>query len=172
MSFLGVKAATPRPKQYSESLNVIFPIVALIQNTRSPFLLILSGAVVYFFGLNNLSLNNQDYDILVNDYEPAGYCGVIISKPDSLIIEMAKEPNLERLCHGEIVPWSAELSYTHHTPLMIYKNVESKDIRNIMYEVVKSISRIEPIYLPELHPAQGYYEFVITDKLKFIDYHK
>ena len=47
------------------------------------------------------------YRVIVNEYDPARYCGVVISAPGSLVIEMVQELNLENLSHGRAIPWQA-----------------------------------------------------------------
>ena len=61
------------------------------------------------------SSDEEHYKILINEYDPAEYCGVVISEKNQLTIEMAKEPNLEKLCHAQITPWSAIFkNYNNH----------------------------------------------------------
>ncbi|MGV8086539.1 MAG: hypothetical protein ACP5N1_02825 [Candidatus Woesearchaeota archaeon] len=115
------------------------------------------------------------YTIVINEYDPAKYCGVIISKPDILLIELVSEPNLENLCHGKTIPWSAtfEQEKLQGYKKMKYHNVKDQKIKQILWDIVKKISNnnIENYY--NITPRLGYFEFVIskkTKKLKFIDY--
>ena len=126
---------------------------------------------------HKISQNNiKNYQIVINSYDPAKYCGVIISNPHSLTIEMVEEPNLENICHGHVIPWSAEFNpeFIGAPRLMRYRNIKSEKIREIMWNVIKSISTLKhDVGLPMYKPRQGYFEFVISQKnnqLKFIDY--
>ena len=123
----------------------------------------------------------KDYKIVLNEYDPAEYCGVMISQPDQLIIEMVKEPNLENLCHGHVTPWHGEFkSYPFERyRKMYYINVEATDVREKMWLVVRSICAsnesddCKESNIPDYQPRLGYFEFAISQrdgKLRFIDY--
>lgn len=123
--------------------------------------------------------NSTDYTIILNEYDPAEYCGVIISSKDTMQIEMVHEPNLEGLCHGKTIPMSAEYKTCHpySFPRMIFHNVEDTDARQLMWNTMKSISRVdyEDSSYPSYAPKIGYFEFCVserTGKLRFIDYHQ
>ncbi len=119
----------------------------------------------------------SSYVLIINEYDPAQYCGVIISDKERLVIEMVEDDNLEKLCHGHVIPWSAE--FKEELPFqfkkMVYYNVEDIKIRNLMWQVVKSISE-EKLRIgnnQRYEPKFGYFEFVISKKnggLKFVDY--
>lgn len=119
--------------------------------------------------------SRKDYTIVLNEYEPAHYCGIMLSEQDKLSIEMVREPNLENLAHGHCTPWHAEFTAAVKGALkaMRYKNVEAPEERQNMWNAVKSISSME--YggaFPYYEPRCGYFEFVISDagRIKFIDY--
>ena len=51
------------------------------------------------------------YRVIVNEYDPARYCGVVISAPGSLVIEMVQELNLRTSATG--APFPGRLSSGH-----------------------------------------------------------
>jgi len=110
------------------------------------------------------------YTLIVNEYEPAIFCGVIISEEKRLIIEMVKDENLEMLCHGEVTPYSGEFSIKppFSYPRMFYYPSVPGNVKLLMWNTVKSISLREDENI--FKPRKGYFEFVLTPKLKFIDY--
>ncbi|MDO8555727.1 MAG: hypothetical protein Q7R96_00960 [Nanoarchaeota archaeon] len=116
------------------------------------------------------------YTAVINEYDPARYCGVIHALQDKAYVELVREPNLEGLCRGISVPWSAEFKadFPYGFSRMVYHNVEDECIRRIMWSVVKSlIDKSDSGEIPCYHLAPGYLEFVISEKtgrLFFVDY--
>ncbi|MEW6054247.1 MAG: hypothetical protein AB1552_10750 [Nitrospirota bacterium] len=117
------------------------------------------------------------YNVVINEYDPAQYAGVIISWPERLIIEMVADVDLEKLSHSRIVPWHAE--FAEHFPYsfrkMIYNENINHDIKEIMWGVIKSISSVEydGYSIPRFIPMVGDFEFVISKRsgtLRFVDY--
>lgn len=110
------------------------------------------------------------YVAVINAYDPASYCGVIISDGRQAVVEMAASPNLEDLCHGKITPRSARFSDggIYQRPRMQYLNTEDPPIRELMWNALKTI-------VDDGLPRRGYYEFVYSSKdngLRFIDYNQ
>lgn len=133
------------------------------------------------YSLNDINLS--DYVLVVNEYDPAKYSGVIISDKDRLIIEIVEDDNLEKLCHGRVIPWTAEFKeeLPYQFRRMKYYDFRLNDsekesfVKKLMWQVVKSISKEEPSSgnIPNYIPKLGYFEFVISKKdgkLRFIDY--
>jgi hypothetical protein len=122
--------------------------------------------------------NSCNYTIVLNEYDPASYCGVVISKKDNLTIEIVQEPNLENLCHGKVIPYSAQFTcqFPNQINRMHFLNKVPIEAREKLWQVVKSLSTItnqDEQQLPQYEPMQGYFEFVFSqkdDSLKFIDY--
>ena len=122
--------------------------------------------------------NSNTYTIVLNEYDSASYCGVVISNEDHLTIEMVQEPNLENLCHGKVTPYSAQFmcQFPNQIKRMHHLNKVPIPARKKMWQVVKSLSTItnqNEQQLPHYEPMQGYFEFVFSqkdDSLKFIDY--
>jgi hypothetical protein len=120
-------------------------------------------------------VDKSKYTIVVNEYDPAEYCGVIISNNKKLTIEMVKEPNLEKLCHGQSIPWSAFFTENYSFRKMDYLNVNNETIKQKMWQVIKSISDVYyNSNIPQYDPKKGYFEFVLSKKkgIRFIDYKK
>jgi hypothetical protein len=120
------------------------------------------------------------YYLLVNEYDPAKYCGIVISKPNKLIIDMVEDENLEKLAHGKVIPWSAQFSENlHGFYQMQYLNVNNRDVNGIeirkrMWGVVKYLSDCSfgDGGIPKFKPRQGYFEYVISKRsgeMKFVD---
>ncbi|HIH24959.1 TPA: hypothetical protein HA251_08045 [Candidatus Woesearchaeota archaeon] len=108
------------------------------------------------------------YIAVLNEYDPASFCGVIISDGRQAMVEMARSPNLEDLCHGKITPRSARFSDQgiYHRPRMQYLNTDDVSIRSLMWNAMKSV-------VEDGLPRKGYYEFVYSSRdkrLRFIDY--
>jgi len=129
----------------------------------------------------------KNYQVIVNEYDPAEYCGVIISNKEGLVIDLVKEPNLENLCHGHVIPWSAEFKqkYPYSFKRMYFSNIKddqrnnqiNDQVKKLMWSVIKSISKfsLSDGGIPYFEPKKGYFEFVFSKKngkLKFIDYRK
>jgi hypothetical protein len=119
----------------------------------------------------------SDYLVVLNEYDPSQYCGVVVSDNERLVIEMVEEPNLENLCHGKVIPWSAEFKKGYNSfGRMEFKNVEGDKIKEKMWNVVKRLSTVEQEGgIPHYEPRKGYFEFVYSQKdgsLRFIDYKK
>jgi len=126
---------------------------------------------------NILSRYRDKYTVILNEYDPAQYCGVIISSAEGLCIEMVAEPNLEGLCHGHVTPWSAQFSQRvpYRFSRMEYCNVGDESIRQVMWSVVKGLCEKKDTggVVPLYRPRQGYFEFVISARtgcLRFVDY--
>jgi len=118
--------------------------------------------------------DKENYTITFNEYDPALYSGVISSDKNKLIIELVKDENLENLCHGHITPHSAIFSKdVHGYRKMNYINEVPINIKKIMWNIIKLISKNNNANIPEFFPKQGYFEFVISKKykcVKFVDY--
>jgi len=104
---------------------------------------------------DKLNIFDNSCLVIVNVYDPAKYCGAIIKpKSGEVTIEMTQDSNLEALSHGEIVPYNGQLingvmRYTIDTPIKV---------RCLMWSVIRSLKQ-----------RIGYYEFCISDKLRFLD---
>ena len=127
--------------------------------------------------LKGHGLGNSDYIVTVNEYDPAKYCGVIMSDNDGLIIEMVEEPNLENLCHGKVIPCGADFKKGFYGfGRMNFYNVKDDEERIILWETVKRISSVsQEGNIPNFEPMKGYFEFVYSNRdgaLRFIDYKK
>lgn len=117
------------------------------------------------------------YNVVINEYDPALYAGVVISSPERLIIEMVEDVDLEKLSHGHIVPWHAE--FAEHFPYsfrkMVYYGNVADEIKEIMWFIVKSLSSVycDGNSIPRFIPRVGDFEFLIsrrTGTLRFVDY--
>lgn len=117
------------------------------------------------------------YNVVINEYDPAKYAGIVISSPERLIIEMVDDVDLERLSHGHVVPWLAE--FAEHFPYsfrkMIYYGNIDDEIKKIMWFIVKYFCSVEydDNSIPKFIPRVGDFEFVISKKtgtLRFVDY--
>ncbi len=119
----------------------------------------------------------EEYRVVINIYDPAMYCGVIISTNERMVIEMVQDENLEKLCHGYTTPWHARFSFDkgYSFRTMVYEETVPSDIREILWGITKSISGFDRDSgsFPCFSPRVGFYEFVISRKdgsLKFIEY--
>jgi hypothetical protein len=134
-------------------------------------------SIIKYFKSKIENSETESYVIIVNEYDPAKFCGIVISEPEKAVIELVKEPNLEKLSHGQTTPYSAEFSkrnLSHSLNKITYLNVESPEIKKIIEEVIKYLCKGNLSGgIHEMSPMQGYFEFVIsqkTNELKFIDY--
>lgn len=116
------------------------------------------------------------YRVIVNEYDPARFCGVVISAPEGLVIEMIEEPNLENLSHGRVTPWQGFFApvFGAGCPTMTYAPGVAAEIRSRMWQVVRRLSAeiSNQGALPHFVPQVGDFEFVFSrrnDALRFID---
>ncbi len=97
----------------------------------------------------------DSYSVLMTEWEPTEYGGIIISRPNSRIIEISKE--LDELEHGQVTPVTG-----YSNGLGMKYTTEDTELRQLMWNSLKYVKGLE-----------GYFEFVITEKdrsIKFIDY--
>ena len=120
--------------------------------------------------------NKEIYSVLITDYEPSKFGGVIISRKNDLIIEIGENCNVDDLAHGKITPVGGiykEHSFNHFKSMKY--NTENETHRKLMWRVLDFL-RNEVVSDSEINTGieftLGYFEFVITvsDKVKFLDY--
>ncbi len=129
------------------------------------------------FLLENISKETiEQYKVIINEYDSAACCGVVISAPSRLIIEIVEEKNLEKLCHGHITPWHGEfLKKFYRFRKMHYIGNIPQQIKEKMWIVVKQLSAVSynDGCIPSFTPKLGDFEFVFSQRdnsLKFIEY--
>ncbi|KAA5604816.1 hypothetical protein F1188_14500 [Roseospira marina] len=116
------------------------------------------------------------YSVIVNEYDPARYCGIAVTVDSGLLIEMVAEANLEGLAHGRAIPWHARFAgyAPGSSPLLRSPPGTPEAVRARMWRAVLALSvrNADDGALPHFVPRTGYFEFVFsarTDSLRFID---
>jgi hypothetical protein len=95
------------------------------------------------------------YSIILTQWEPTEYGGIIISKPEGVVIEVAKQ--LDELEHCQVIPAAG-----YSNGLGMKYTTEDIELRQLMWNSLRHVKGLE-----------GYFEFVITKRdriIKFIDY--
>lgn len=101
------------------------------------------------------SRNKKLYSVLLTEWEPTSYGGIVISTPNKLLIEVGE--NLDEVEHGQVTPttgWLNDFGMKYTT--------NDTELRRLMWDALKPVKNLE-----------GYFEFVVTEKdrdIKFIDY--
>ena len=96
------------------------------------------------------------YSIILTQWEPTEFGGIIVSKPGEVTIEMDRD--LDKLEHCQVIPMMAG----HSNGLSMKYTTKDTELRQLMWNVVRYVRGLE-----------GYFEFVITKRgrrIKFIDY--
>lgn len=121
----------------------------------------------------------RSFMVILNEYDPASYVGILISAEERLLVEVEAAPNLESLAHGQAIPWSAvfECGRFFRVRHMRYYGFVPVEVRKVMWRAVRLVSeqREGSVGLPNFVPRQGYFEFVLSEQtgaLRFIDYKK
>jgi hypothetical protein len=113
----------------------------------------------------------EDYKILLTEYQPSNSSGIIILRKDTAIVEIA-EAGLDAFSHDEALCHTGIFGISEYHKFRKIKIKSPKKgriknkIKNAMYASLNCITKAQ---LPQ---AEGYFEFLITQKqeIKFLDY--
>ena len=120
----------------------------------------------------------QHYSILLTAYEPPRWSGIIVSRDEDTLIEIA-EAGLDELSHGKVTPVGGHYGFHgfNHFRSMRF-NTEDPEEQAVMKLALAYIQRrvYSPVYadaFPKIDFQRGYFEFVVTEgtnRIRFLDY--
>ena len=114
------------------------------------------------------------YSVFLTEYEPASWAGIIISRQQDVLIEVAQS-GLDELSSGQVIPSGGYFGQQEHFRSMRY-NTKNISQRELMWRALQFLRRDLPSdsdSFPDIDFMKGYFEFVVTEKagkIKFLDY--
>lgn len=129
-----------------------------------------------FLAKNVPSGKEDKYSVFLTEHEPTNLAGVIISRPQDVLIEVAQS-GLDELSHGKVTPSVGHFAqhYYNHFKSMRY-NTKDMAQRQLMWRALqylrKDLSSDSDLFT-NTEFLKGYFEFVVTEKtskIKFLDY--
>ncbi len=120
--------------------------------------------------------HKEKYSVLLTDHEPTTWAGIIISKPQDVLIEVAQS-GLDELSHGQVTPSGGYFAKhgCNHFRSMRY-NTEDVQQKILMWRAMQYLRKdlqSDSDLFPNIAFKKGYFEFVTTernDRIKFLDY--
>jgi len=120
--------------------------------------------------------DEKKYSVLITEHEPTNWAGIIISRPEDVLIEVAKS-GLDELSHGSIIPSAGHFTFHHgnHFRSMGYYNADGSQ-RGLIWQALQYLRRDtqnDSDVFPAIDFMGGYFEFVVTEKtgrIKFLDF--
>lgn len=129
-----------------------------------------------FLNKNVSEENKKKYSIFLTEYEPTGWSGTIISRPNDLLIEVSQSA-LDKLSHGEVTPVGGHFAHhgLNHFKSMRYntKNIQEREIMWDALQYLRINSPTDSNLSPNIDFMKGYFEFIRTKKtkrIKFLDF--
>jgi len=120
---------------------------------------------------------DQDkYSVFLTEHEPTNWAGIIISRSQDTLIEIAQS-GLDELSHGQFTPVGGHFAQhkQNHFKSMKYntKNIQERELIWGTLQYLRSDLPTDSDLFPNINFMKGYFEFVKierTDRIKFLDF--
>lgn len=123
-----------------------------------------------------LPQHKEKYSILLTEHEPTDWAGIIISRQNNVLIEVAQS-GLDELSGGKVIPSGGYFAYHDFKPFQSMKyNTENIKEMELMWGALQYLRKdlsSDLNLLPNINFIKGYFEFVKTkktNKIKFLDF--